>query len=403
MLAEVSMQLLRLRDDAVSWLVNPHHNVRRRLEAAKFANAFVVRLAAGPKEPVEGEDTGDRSSAIKAMSDVLLIVRDIAAKQSLDDRDRRSFAFRCRSAVEGLMKARQGNLPRLSSVNDPLPVDLDEMLKLLANVLFAQAEYRGFPRGLRRSRSESWTDVAVKFVDEVASSGYQAERQALEEALGTPRSNCEIKLVERAATDSARFLTNWWVLVIQAEDDVSSEGDDPVPPALTDRLPPGMANQLAFRTFVVFSAGDCFLPLFAVTLGGSRFWPADESDLLRIASGLGVGVMASIHLQAWDSFFAELVSASRAATLLRLRQRGGLVADEEMFNTKLTSAREAVKGCHPSLQDEANRLLTRVASEPYGDQRTLAGEVFRLLTHGELSEDLTTVTKLRVAALSIDL
>ena len=403
MLAEVSKQLLRLRDDAVSWLINPHHNVRRRLEAAKLTSVFVDRLAAGPKEPVEGEDTGDRASAIKAMSDVLLIVRDIAAKQRPADQDRRSFALRCKSAVEGLTKARQGNLPQLSSVDDPLPEALDEMLKLLADVLFAQAEHRGPSSGRpRRSRSESWVDVAHRFADEVAFIGYQAEREALEEALGTPRTNCEIKLVECAEIDSARFLANWWVLVIQAEDGTSTEGDDPGPPALVDRLPSGMAEQLAFRTFVVFSAGGRVLPLFAVKLGMSRFWPTEESDLHRIASGLGVEVMESIHLKAWDSFFAELVGVSRTATLLRLRQKAGLVAGEEIFNSKFQSACRAAEGCHPSQQTEATRLLTRVAGEPYDDQRTLACEVYRSLTHGELSDDIAAIPQLRVDAISID-
>ena len=403
MLAEVSNQLLRLRNDAVSWLVNPHQNVRRRLEAAKLTSAFVDRLAAGPKEPVEGEDTGNRASAIKAMSDVLLVVRDIAVEESPDDKDRRSLALRCRSAVGGLMKARQGNLPKLSSVNDPLPEALDEVLKLLADVLFAQAEHSGpSSKNLRRGRSESWVDVARRFAVEVAFSGYEAEREALEEALGTPRTNCEIRLVERADMDSVRFLANWWVLVIQADDDTSDEGDDPAPPALIDRLPPSMAQQLAFRTFVVFSAGGCVLPLVAVTLGGSRFWPTVESDLQKIASGLGVEVMESIHLQAWDSFFAELVGASRAATLLRLRQKTGLVADEAMFNNKLSSAWRAAEGCHPSLQAEARRLLTRVTGEPYDDQQTLAGEVYRSLTHGELGGDVAAIPQLRVDAISID-
>ena len=402
MLAEVSNHLLRLRADAVSWLVNPHHNVRRRLEAAKLTNALVDRLAAAPKEPVEGEDGGDRASAIKAMTDVLLIIRDIAAKQSLDDVDRRSFAFRCRSAVERLEKARQGNLPKLSSVDDPLPGELDGMLKLLSDVLFAQAEYQGYPRRLRRSRSESWTDVAMMFVNEVVSNGYQTEREALEEALGTPRANCEIKLIERSEMDSARFLSNWWVLVLPAEDEASTEGDDLVPYALADRLPQGIADQLAFRTFVVFSAGGRILPLFAVTLGGSRFWPTDESDLSKIASGLGVEILESSNLLAWDSFFAELVAASRAATLLRLRRKAGLVVDEEEFHSKFTAARKAAEGCHPSLQIEANRLVARVAREPDDEQRTLAGEVYRSLTHGELSDDLAAIPQIRVDAMSID-
>ena len=191
---------------------------------------------------------------------------------------------------------------------------------------------------------------AHRFVEAAATSGYQAEKEALQEALGTTATSCEIKQVRNPDLEAARFLTDWWVLLVPTEGDTLAEDDAPVLASFADRLATDVANQLAFRTFVVFSAAGRLLPLNAVKLGASQFWPADEDDLRMIASGLGAEVMESIHLQAWDSFFAELVGASRAATLLRLRQKAGLVADEEIFNSKFSSACRAAERCHPSLQ-----------------------------------------------------
>ena len=402
-LAETSQQLLGLQNDAISWLVNPHHNVRRRREAAKIANSIMDKLAAGPKEPVNDGDRGERNSAIEAMGDALTVVRDIAAKQAPDDRDRRSFGIRCRSAVKRIAKARQSNLPKLSTVGDPLPDALDEMLTLLADVLLASAEHQGPSlRTLQRSKSESWVGVARSFVDAAASDGYLAEREALKEALDTTNASFEIKQIGRPDMESARLLTDWWVILVPIDGNNLTENEDPVQPAFADRLAADMAGQLAFRTFVVLTAEGHLLPLHAVKLGVSQFWPADEDDLSIIASGLGTEIMPSINLQSWDSFIAELIGASREATLLRLRQRAGFDADEEVFNRRYVSARKAAEQCDPVLYTEANRMLDRVVLEPQNNERTLAGEVYRSLSHGELSNDLAAIAELRIAALSID-
>lgn len=402
-LAETSQQLLGLQNDAISWLVNPHHNVRRRREAAKIANSIMDKLAAGPKEPVNDGDRGERNSAMGAIGDALTVVRDIAAKQAPDDRDRRSFGIRCRSAVKRLAKARQSNLPKLSTVGDPLPDALDEMLTLLADVLLASVEHQAPSlRTLQRYKSESWVGVARRFVDAAASDGYLAEREALKEALDTTNASFEVKQIRHPDMESARLLTDWWVILVPIDGNTPTEDEDPVQPAFADRLAADMAGQLAFRTFVVFTVEGRLLPLQAVKLGGSQFWPADEDELSIIASGIGTEIMASINLQSWDSFVAELVGASREATLLRLRQKAGFNADEEVFNRRFASARKAAEECDPVLHTEANRLLGRVELEPQNNERTLAGEVYRSLSHGELSNDLAAIAGLRIAALSID-
>ena len=115
-----------------------------------------------------------------------------------------------------------------------------------------------------------------------------------------------------------------------------------------DRLATDMAGQLAFRTFVVFGAEGRILPLHAVKLGSSQFWPADEDDLAVIATGLSTEVMVSTHLQAWDSFIAALLEASRAATLFRMRKQAGLTADEEVFNDRFASASKAAVNAIPT-------------------------------------------------------
>ena len=403
LLAETSRQLLELMNDSVAWVINPHHNVRCRREAASLIDSLITLLAAGPREPVN-DDTKDRSSAREALGDALTVVRDIAVNKSPEDFEKRNLGARCRSAVKRLFTARQTNLPKLSTAGDPLPNSLDDMLVLLADVLLASAEHRGPSwRTLRRHKSESWVEVARRFLDAAASSGYQAEREALDEAIGTTAVSFEIKKIGRANMESARFLTDWWVLFVQAEGNASTEDDGPVQLTFADRLASDMAGQLAFRTFIVFGAAGRVLPLHAVKLGSSQFWPADEDDLVVIASGLDTKVMESTQLQAWDSFIAALVEASRAATLSRMRKQAGLPADGEVFSARLADANRVGVECHLLLQSEAKRLLDRVKRELDDGHRTLAGEVYRSLTHGESSDDLTAVASLRVYALSIDL
>ena len=403
-LAESSKQLLRLRDDSIAWVINPHHNARRRREAAALTDALIAHLAAGPKEPVNDDDSKDRSSAREALSDALTAVRDVADSGSPDDLEKRRIGAQCRNAVKRLTTARQGNLPKLSTAGDPLPDALDEMLGLLADNLVASAEHQGPSwRTLRRRKSESWGDVARRFVDATVSSGYKAEREALDEALGTLAEKIEIRRIRRPDIESVPLLTDWWVLIVAAESDIAPEEDGPVLQTIAERLVAYIPDQFAFRTFIVFVAAGRVLPLQAVKLGASQFWPAYEDDLAVIASGLGTEVMNSNHLQAWDSFVAALSNASRVAILFRLREHAGLLADKEVFDDRFALANRAAAECHPSMQDEAKRLLERVEREPSSSQLTLAGEVYRSVTHGDLSDDLVAIAALRIHALSIDL
>ena len=403
-LAETSKQLLELTDDAVAWLIYPHHNKRRRREAVTLADSLTTRLAAGPREPVSDDDTRDRNSPREALNDALSALRDVATGESLDDPARRRLGARCRNAVKRLRAARQNDLPKLSTIGDPLPNSIDEMLTLLADVLLASAERHALsPKRLRRRPSESWGDVARRFVDAVASTGYQAEREALKEALATTAVNHEIKQIRNLDLESGRLLTDWWVLLVSAEGEAPVEGDNSVLQVFVDSLAKNVAEQLAFRTFFVFVAAERVLPLNSIKLGGSQFWPADEDELSIIASGLGTEVMKSVNLENWDAFVAELIGASRAASLLRMRKQANLTGDEEEFRAQLASAGNAAGKCHPSLRSEAEKLLGRVEQEPHGDGKTLAGEVYHAVTHTELNDDVNELNELRIAALYIDL
>lgn len=401
LLADSSSQLLELWQDAVAWLINPHHNARRRREAATRIHSLIARLAAGPREPVDEADDTHHGTARDALSDALSVVEDIANSGLVDELERRRFGARCRSALDRLSRARGSNLPRLSTVGDPLPDSLDDMFSMLADVLLASVEPQGSSwRTLKKRKSESWVDVARRFVDATACNLYQAERKYLEESVATATANLDIRRIKHADGKSPSLLTDWWVLLVPVDDGEIAEGDFRV---LSDRLTSGLADRLAFRTFIVFSAGGRLLPLKALKLGTSQLWPADEDELAAIASGLETEFMHSIHLQACDSFIAVLVDASRRATLSRLRVQARLTADERAFDDKLESARKLALGLHPFLQDEANRLLARVVAEPHSLQRTLAGEVYRSVTHGEQSDDVNALTTLRASALSIDL
>ena len=399
LLAGTSDQLLRLWNDAVSWLINPHHNRGRRRDAVNRLNSMLAELAAASGVPTDDDDLGDRNSAMEAMRQAVSVIRDLAAAESPDVHVSRSLGAQCRSAVDRLKKARHGNLPGLSTVGDPVPEALDEMLTLLAEVLIARAEQRAMPYDLsHRARSESWMDVARRCMDAVVANGYQAEREDLEQALSMPHNTWEIHRIEHRNLKFPQLLSDWWVLLI------SPEGDLPDFAALLDRLDPGIAERLAFRTFVVFEEKDTgILPIYALTLGGSKWWPAGDKDLLKIAAGLGAEVAGSTQLQAWDAFINELVEASRAASLFRLREQAGLVGDQAAFESRLAAALSAAEACHPSLHVEAHRLLSRVENEPYALGQSLAGEFYRLIVHGEQGDDVAAHTDCRYRALSIDL
>ena len=201
LLAETSKQLLALRNDAIAWLINPHYNKGRRQKAVELTDSLTVSLAAGPREPVDDNDTSERKSAKDALNDAISIVRDIAASESPDDFEKRRLGILCRTAVKNLKKARQNDLPRLSTAGDPLPSALDDMLILLADVLLAFAESYPIPPGSRRRRQrESWEDVARRFVNAVEASGYQAEEEALTGALAATTVNCKGKNVSGRST-----------------------------------------------------------------------------------------------------------------------------------------------------------------------------------------------------------
>ena len=397
LLAEISEKLLEMRNESVAWLVNPYHNNRRRRKTVNLINKLMVQLSAGPKEPVIDESTEDRSGATNALNDALLVARDIAAAESPDGLEKRRLGTRCRSVVKALSEARQVNLPALSSVGNPLPESLDEMFALLADVLLAQAaNLKSAPRGPRRNGSETWIDAARRFVGAAMSGGYQEEMVALEEALGESARHCEISRIKRRDRQSHRLLTDWWVVQVPAE------GDDSVLLSFPENMDETMAEQLAFRVFVVFVADGCALPLYTLKLGLSHFWPADD-DLSSIASGLDLKILESSHLESSKSFVAKLLSASREASLLRIRRKEGLSADKGAFAARFESARKAARKLHPLIQGKANRLLSRVELEPEKGGNTLAGEVYRSVTQGEQSADLGAINALNIAALSVDL
>ena len=399
LLANAAAQLLGLRNEAVAWLINPHHNRNKRADAAKRLDSLMAELAAGPKVPVHDEDAGDRNNAMGAMGEAVAVMRDIAAAEWPDVSVSRVLGVRCRGTVTRLMEARRGNLPSLSTVGDPLPEALDEMLSLLGELLIARAEQRSMPPDLSdRTGSESWVEVARRCMDAVAAAGYLAEREALEHALGTYASSCIVHRVEHADMKSGQLPTDWWALA------VSLDGDLPDFAELLDRLGPAMAQQLAFRTFVVFGDIDGgVLPAYAFKMGVSRWWPVNGDELMEIASRLGTVVVPSRQLQAWDAFVNELVEASRSASLFRLRRQVGSAGDRAAFESRLASARSAAEACHSMLQAEASRLLDRVENEPHGEDHSLAGEVYRSMTHEELSDDVSAIMSCRSHALSIDL
>ena len=397
-LAETSKYLLDLRNDACAWLINPHHNSRRRLKSATSTRALIARVTSGIKEPVSEDGGGDPTEAREALGEALSIIQQIAGTSSLSDSQKRSLRARCRSVVGRFIAARKGNLPRLSSIGNPLPDSLDAMFKLLAQVLWAQADRRIIPFvAPRRRRSESWEDVARRLVNAAEADGYRAEMTALGGAIGMITPNPKIQRVKYSDFKSAGFLKDRWVVLIDAG------SDDLEPLSFVDRLNPETATQLAFRTFVVFDIEGRILPLNALKLGLAKWWPVDENDLSEIASGLGTEVMRSGNLDALDDFKEKLVNASRAAALMRLRRTAGLASDEDIFRSRFESAREAASQCDLILQPEVNRLLKRIESEAYINEPTFANEFYRTVTHNELSEDMTALVNLRTAALSIDL
>ena len=397
-LADASSQLLDLWNDALSWLLNPHHNKDRRRNAARQMNSLMADLAAGPKMPINDEDAGDRNNAMEAMSEAVAVVRDIATTDSPGDGDYQALGIRCRRASARLKDARQGNLPTLSTVGDPLHEDLDEMLTMLSDILLARAEKRLIRLGRSgKSGPKYWIEAARSSLATVTSNGYQEERDALEDALGTLLPACEVHRIRRHDMESPHLLTDQWVVIISP--DINEEGVL----EFLERFPQEMEQQFAFRIFLAWGTVDSgILPIGALELGMSKLWPASEEDLQYIASALATEVVKPASLEAWDAFVSELVEASRIATLFRLRQQAGFIGDKEAFDFQYAHAVAASEKCHPELQQEVSRLLERVRTEPHGEGRSFAGEFYRSITHGEGGGEVANLLTSRANALSLD-
>jgi len=397
-LANASNQLLDLWNDTLSWILNPHHNKDRRRNAARRMNSLMADLAAGPKMPVNVDEAEDRNNAMEAMTEAVAVLRDVATTESPDDGDCRALGIRCRRASARLTEARQGNLPTLSNEGNPLHEDLDEMLTLLADILLARGEQRVIPLGSsRKGGPRYWIEAARNSMATVTSDGYQEERNALENALGTLLPSCEIHRIRHRDMKSPQLLTDRWVVIISP--DANEEG---LLESL-ERFPQAMAQQFAFRTYLVFGTVDSgILPIYGLELGISKLWPASEEDLQELSSELGTEVVKPTQLLAWDAFVSELVEASRRATLFRLRQQAGLAGDKQAFESQYSVAVSAAEKCHPELRPEAHRLLDRVETEPYGEGKGFAGEIFRSITHGEGGGEVANLVTSRGNALSLD-
>ena len=85
--------------------------------------------------------------------------------------------------------------------------------------------------------------------------------------------------------------------------------------------------------------------------------------------------------------------------MLRIRQRKGLSADKDTFTARLETARKAAGELNSLVQREGIRLLSRVELEAENDDNTLAEEVYRSVTHGELSADLDAINSLNITLL----
>ena len=397
-LVESSKQLLNMGNDVCAWLLNQHHNSRRRRQSADLSCALVARLVAGTKEPLNDDGSVDPTRAREALNEALSIIHELAAINAPSDAQRRALGARCVTLVGRFREARRGNLPRLTNVGDPLPDSLDSMFRLLAHVLWAQADRRIIPFvAPQRRRSESWVDVARKLVNAAATDGYNAEMRALEKATRSVDWIVGIHRINLADGKVGGFLTDRWVVVIDAE------SDDLEPLGFVDRLDRELVQLLAFRLFVVFSMEGRVLPLTALQLGLEKWWPVEDDQLSEIASSLGTEVMESANLIALDEFKEILTNASRSAALIASRRQADLEWSKHPFDQLFDSAKDAANRCHPTLRPQANRLLDRVESEPDNRDSTFAREVFQAITDNKISKDMAALINLRIAALSIDL
>ena len=394
---KASKQLLKLRKDVVAQLLNPNHNTRRRHHVAKLINSLVTELAALPGEPADQVDQADGSKARQALSDSLNAVYNIVSAESPDFRKKRLLAAQCRGAVKRLVEARQADLPSLSSVGDPLPDDLDEMLLLFADLLLLHVEFHYLPKVSRRKGdAQSLLNAARYSVHEGLKRGYEAERTTLEATLGQEAS-MEIHRIQHSDFGSVHFLTDWWIVVVPVENDESTST------TLCENMVSKLPKKFEFRTFVVLGSGARILPIFGLKLGANQFWPINGEELMEIAKGLDVEIVNSIHLKACDAFIEELVLTSRAASLARFRMAAGLMSDNQNFEHRFETACRAAEACHPVLRPEAIKLLDRVMHEVSSDVQTFADEYYRLLTHNEQSDDVAAIISLRFAAQSLDL
>ncbi len=395
-LSRASAELVSLLDEAPAWLLNPHHNADRRQRAATRANDLLVRLASSPALPAEISTGEARNKALDAVSSALHVIRDIAANRALDGQAARGLGARCRQAVRDVREARHGDLPRLPSAGEPLPLSLDRSLLLLGDLLLARTDGAQVPTPRRRN-PETWWDVAQRVIESSASEWYEAEQEALSRALEAAGSRWSLKRLEHTDLSSVWFPTDRWVVLVPID------SVDPEIFSFSARLAEEYLSRLAFRTYVVFHLEGDVVPVRALKLGTSQFWPADADEVQAIAVGLDVNLIRTPNSTDWRSFVSDVVQASRAGYLSGARHQAGLRTDPDGFSLRRESARQAASVLPAALQPEAERLLARVASEVSTDLPTLASEVYRALTDGQQSQDVAAIAIAEIEALELDI
>ncbi len=194
-----------------------------------------------------------------------------------------------RAALPRLADARGEGWPRLKSLADPLPLELDREVALVSDLLIAIAESGTLPR-VPGAGPRGWSALAAEYVEQRRQRTLDDEESLLRSAFES--HGAMLHRVSRADTQSALLVTDRWLIECDAAfEDVL---------AALEELADGHRHQLGFRLFALHEeavAGDPTRWTRMLMLGAPTIFPVSVDDAVEL--GVAAGLETPTPGEAW--------------------------------------------------------------------------------------------------------
>lgn len=184
--ARVSRELVRLLEGAPARLLHPRDNAGRRrawFSALEQVQKAMAQLPALPVEDLNRNTADPCRDALQRLVDALL--RFSQHLPSPESSRLRGIGAQIRMALDSIATARATGLPRLASVGEPLPEELDQYARTFSDVVLAVATV-GVPR-LRPvpKAGETWALSVPRALEAVRNHVIEGERAFLVHGLSS--------------------------------------------------------------------------------------------------------------------------------------------------------------------------------------------------------------------------